>query len=73
MTGWGDVMKWLISGLTVVALAWAPVSCTALNNERMAEAIKDGAKPMEAHCAYSLNSNSKLCAKYLGIKLEDEL
>lgn len=48
-----DVIKWAIGAVAVVAIAWAPVSCSKNKMEKIQSAIESGIDPIEAKCAYS--------------------
>jgi hypothetical protein len=48
--------------LVVAMLVGGPVSCTIMKDKTKAEAIKGGAEPMSASCAFDLFPETTLCA-----------
>lgn len=57
-----DLLPWVFGCITALGLAWAPVSCTNLNNEKIEAAIKNGVDPIIAQCVYSGSPDRAACA-----------
>lgn len=57
-----DIAKWVIGAIVALGVVWAPVACTKINNDKIAEAIAQGVSPIEAECTYSVNRNIVNCA-----------
>ena len=57
-----DLLTWICGCITVLGLAWAPVSCTQINNEKIESAIKSGVDPIIAQCTYSSSPDRAACA-----------
>jgi len=57
-----DLVGCLLLCVMVVGVAWAPVSCTKMNNEKIESAIKVGIDPVIAQCTYSATPDRVACA-----------
>lgn len=57
-----DLIGCFLLCIMVVGIAWAPVSCTQINNEKIESAIKNGVDPVIAQCTYSANPDRIACA-----------
>ena len=55
------LIPWLFGSIVVIAVAWAPVSCTRSNNDKIEEAIKNGVDPIIARCTYSEQADKATC------------
>ncbi|MNN71078.1 hypothetical protein D3C81_1869790 [compost metagenome] len=56
-----NIVGWIAGCAMAVLIAWAPVKCTMDSNAKVAEAIEQGANPIDAACAYSSNMGSSSC------------
>lgn len=53
-----DVFKWGIAAIVIIAVAWAPVSCSKNKSEKIQSAIESGIDPIQAKCAYGGTAGS---------------
>lgn len=59
------LVGWIFGATAVIGVAWAPVSCTNSNNEKIESAIKSGIDPIIAGCTYSGSADRAICATAL--------
>lgn len=55
------IMACLCALAAIAAIAWGITTYNINANEKMAEAIKNGAHPMDAYCAFDGSSEDKVC------------
>lgn len=56
-----NIVGWIMGGLMVILIAWAPVKCTMDANDKVARAIEGGSNPIDAACAYANQGSTPAC------------